>query len=123
MTIAFWCVLAAGILPQLAGLYAKASRDYDNENPRDFLAVQQGAKARANAAMQNGYEGLALFIGAVIIAHILQADQAKVDMLSLAYIAARVIYSIVYIKGLGTIRSIVWAIGIACIVGLFVIAA
>lgn len=123
MTIAFWCILAAGILPQLTGIFAKASTDYDNEQPRDFLAAQQGAKSRANAAMQNGYEGLALFVGAVIIAHILQADQAKVDMLALGYIAARVVYNIVYIKGLGTIRSIVWMMGIACIVGLFVIAA
>lgn len=123
MTIAFWCVLAAGILPQLSGLYAKASRDYDNEHPRDFLAAQQGAKARANAAMQNGYEGLALFIGAVIIAHFLQADQARIDMLALGYIGLRVIYCIVYIKGLGTIRSMVWALGTACIIGLFVIAA
>ena len=123
MTIAFWCILAAGILPQLAGLYAKASRDYDNEQPRDFLAAQQGAKARANAAMQNGYEGLALFIGAVIIAHFLQADQAKIDMLALGYVGSRVIYSTVYIKGFGTVRSIVWALGIACIIGLFVISA
>lgn len=123
MTIALWCLLAAGLLPQLFGLYAKASKGFDNNNPRAWLAHVEGKKARAVAAMDNGYEGLPLFVAAVLTAHILQAPQSSVDMLALGYIAARVVYGVVYIAGLGTLRSIVWGVGLACIVGLFVVAA
>lgn len=123
MTTALWCILAAAILPQLAGIFAKASSEYDNESPRDYLARQEGAKARANAAMQNGYEGLPLFFAAVIIAHYLQADQSNIDLLALSYVGSRIIYNFVYIKGMGTIRSLVWMFGLGCNIGLFITAA
>jgi uncharacterized MAPEG superfamily protein len=123
MTIAFWCVLIAGILPQLAGVYAKASKEYDNENPREYLASLEGKKSRANAAMANGYEGFPLFAAAVIIAHILGTEQALINQLAIAYIIIRCIYSWVYIIGWGTVRSLVWVAGLACIISLFVVSA
>lgn len=123
MTIALWCLLVAGLLPQFFGVYAKATKGFDNNNPRAWLANVEGKKARAVAAMTNGYEGLPLFVAAVLTAHMLQAPQSSVDMLALGYIAARVVYGVLYIAGLGTLRSIVWGIGLACIVGLFVVAA
>lgn len=123
MTIALWCLLVAGILPQLFGVYAKASKDFDNNNPREYLAHVQGKKARAVAAMENGYEGLPLFVAAVLTAQLLQAPQSTVDMLAMGYIASRVVYGFLYIAGLGTLRSLVWLGGLACIIGLFVVAA
>jgi uncharacterized MAPEG superfamily protein len=122
MTIGFWCVLVAGLLPMLAGFIAKGAKPgYDNNNPRQFLAALDGVGARANAAMQNGFEGFPLFAAAVIIAHYLQADQSSIDQLALGYIAARVVYTLVYAKGWGTVRSLVWGVGLACIIGLFVV--
>lgn len=123
MTLALWCVLAAGILPQLFGIYAKASRDFDNNNPREYLARLEGKRARAVAAMANGYEGFPLFAAAVIIAHILQGEQSSANLLALGYIACRVVYGVLYIAGLGTLRSLVWIAGLGCIIGLFVVAA
>lgn len=123
MTIALWCVLAAGLLPQCFGIYAKASRDFDNNNPREYLARLEGKRARAVAAMANGYEGFPLFAAAVIIAHILRADPGTANLLALGYIASRLAYGVLYIAGLGTLRSLVWLGGLACIVGLFVVAA
>ena len=123
MTIALWCLLAAGILPQLFGVYAKASKGFDNNNPREFIAHLEGKKARAAAAMANGYEGLPLFVAAVLTAHMLHATQSTVDLLALGYIASRVAFGFLYIAGLGTLRSLVWVGGLACIIGLFVISA
>lgn len=123
MTIALWCLLAAGILPQLFGVYAKASKGFDNNNPRAWLASVEGKKARAVAAMENGYEGLPLFVAAVLTAHLVQAEQSMVNLLALGYIVTRVIYGVLYIAGLGTLRSLVWVAGLGCIVGLFVISA
>ena len=128
MTIALWCLLAAGILPQLFGLYAKASKDFDNNNPREYLAHVQGKKARAVAAMENGYEGLPLFVAAVLIAHLVPllnpshvANQTTINLLALGYIATRIAFGFLYIAGLGTLRSLVWVVGMGCIVGLFVV--
>lgn len=124
MTTALWCILIAGFLPLAAGIFAKASRpNFDNDNPRAWLATLDGAGARAKAAMENGFEGFPLFAAAVIVAHMLKAEQATVDLLAMGYIACRVVFTFVYIKGWGTLRSTVWAAGIACVVGLFVISA
>lgn len=123
MTIALWCMLAAGILPQLFGVYAKASKGFDNNNARAWLATVEGKKARAVAAMANGYEGLPLFVAAVLTAHMLKGALPTADMLALGYIAARVVYGFLYIAGLGTLRSLVWCVGLGCIIGLFVVAA
>lgn len=123
MTLALWCILVAGILPQLFGFYAKASREFDNENPRAYLATLEGAKARAVAAMNNGYEGFPLFAAAVLIAHMLHASQPSVDALALGYIASRIAHGFLYIAGKGTLRSLVWVGGLACIIMLFVISA
>jgi uncharacterized MAPEG superfamily protein len=123
MTIALWCLLAAGLVPQLFGVYAKASKGFDNNNARAWLATVEGKKARAVAAMANGYEGLPLFVAAVLTAHMLKGPNSTADLLALAYIAIRVVYGLLYIAGLGTLRSLVWCGGLACIIGLFVIAA
>lgn len=120
MTIALWCVLVAGILPQFFGIYAKASKDFDNNNPREYLARLEGKRARAVAAMANGYEGFPLFAAAVIIASMLKGPQFATDMLALGYIATRFAYGVLYIAGKGTLRSVVWMAGLACIVTLFV---
>lgn len=123
MTIAYWCILAAGILPQLVGMYAKVDKAFDNNDPRVYLGKLDGAKARAVAAMENGYEGLPLFAAAVIIAHITGANQMWINILAIAYVIVRIIFSVIYISGKGTLRSLVWVLGLACIIGLFVISA
>ena len=42
MTIALWCVLVAGLLPYVATVITKAGTDFDNRDPRAWLARQQG---------------------------------------------------------------------------------
>ena len=59
MTLAYWCILIASLLPLFCSFIAKAQGGFqpsDNRNPRDFLARTQGLSARANAAQQNGFE-------------------------------------------------------------------
>ena len=112
LTIAYWCVFVACGLPYLAAWIAKAGAfgPRDNVNPRDWAAKQNGWRARANSAQANTFEGLPFFIGAVIIAHQLGVNQARLDMLAAAYVVLRVIYLAIYIKGLGGVRSAVWAL-------------
>ena len=120
MTTALWCVFIAGLLPYIAALASKiGAADFDNNEPRLWLAKQQGHRARANAAQQNSFEAFAYFAAAVIIAHITRGQQAQVDTLAMVFIAARIAYIIVYMGGWGTIRSLVWAVGIVSTVWIF----
>jgi len=120
MTIAYACVLFMGFLPILAaGIAKKGFKDYDNSMPRQWLAQQTGFRARANAAQANLFESLPLFFAAVIIAAIAGAPQARIDLLALGFVAARIAYLICYIANWPTTRTIVWCVGFVCVVAMF----
>lgn len=120
-TLAYWCVLIAAMLPFVCAALAKSggmgrSRregGYDNHDPRAWLARQSDWRARANAAQNNSFEGLPFFIGAVIIAHQMGAAQSRVDILAFVYIVIRLMYIMMYVAGLPSVRSIVWTLGLA----------
>ncbi len=59
VTTAYWCVLAATILPLVWVVTAKVGgQDYDNAAPREFLDKQSGMRQRANWAQQDAFEAL-----------------------------------------------------------------
>jgi uncharacterized MAPEG superfamily protein len=120
MTIAYACVLFMGLLPYMAAGVAKKGFDqYDNSMPRHWLAKQTGFRARANAAQANLFESLPLFFAAVIIASIANAPQAKIDFLAIGFVISRITYLICYVANWPTARSIVWLIGLACVIAIF----
>jgi len=120
MTIAYWCVLFMGVFPYVAaGIAKKGFEGYDNGMPRQWLAKQTGFRARANAAQANLFESLPLFFVAVIIAAIANAPQARVDLLALGFVVARIAYLVCYVADWPTARSIVWLAGLACVVAIF----
>ncbi len=125
MTIAYWCVLAAVIMPLLLVGVAKigTGRRYDNHRPREFLAALDGYQQRANWAQQNAYEAFPPFAAAVIIAQQLDLSQATVDVYAMTFIAARLLYSLCYIMDWALLRSLSWTVGFACVIGLFVASA
>lgn len=126
MTIAFWCVLAAAYLPLAWTALAKfggGGRDFDNAKPRDYLDATTGWRRRAHWAQLNGFEAFPPFAAAVLIAHYAQAPQARVDLLAGAFIAARIVYGLMYLADRAALRSLAWFAATACVVGLFVVAA
>ena len=114
LTVAYWCVLIAALLPYVCAYIAKAGAfgGRDNQTPRDWAAQQTGWRARAIAAQTNGFEGLPFFIGAVVIAHQLDANQGRLDLLAAAYVVFRLAFVALYIGGIGTARSAVFALGL-----------
>jgi uncharacterized MAPEG superfamily protein len=121
MIIALWCVLVAGVLPYIAAAVAKTGSGFDNANPRDWLARQEGMRRRANAAQANGFETFPLFAAAVIIAMAIKhADQHKIDMLAIGFVVARVAYLAFYLANRATLRSIAWTTGMICAIAIFV---
>jgi uncharacterized MAPEG superfamily protein len=123
MTIAYWCVLAAALIPYFTVAVAKSRGDFDNASPRDWLARQEGFRKRALWAHENAFEAFPPFAAAVIIAHLARAPQGWIDLLAIVFTVARIAYALLYILDKPTPRSIVWTLGLGCVVGLFVVAA
>jgi uncharacterized MAPEG superfamily protein len=123
MTIALWCVLAAGLLPYAATMLAKSKSGFDNHNPREWLERQDGFRRRANWAQLNSFESFPLFAAAVLIAQYLKAPQHTLNALALGFVAARILFIVFYVTDRPALRSLVWFVGIGCCVAIFVTAA
>jgi uncharacterized MAPEG superfamily protein len=124
MTVALWCVFVAGFLPYAATLIAKVGRkDFDNRDPRGWLARQEGYRKRAHAAQLNSFEAFPFFAAAVIVAHLLNGPQALVDTLALVFIAVRIVYIALYLANRSSLRSLVWFVGFGAVIAIFIVAA
>ena len=123
MTFAYWCVLVAALLPYAAVFPAKARKDFDNREPRPWEQRLTGWRARGYWAHLNTFEAFPPFAAAVIIAHLAHAPQLRIDWLAATFVVARVAYVVCYYTDLATLRSLVWTVGLASMVGLFLIAA
>lgn len=129
MTIANWCILAACLLPTATiGLAKVASAAqpresrYNNRQPREWTAGLSGWMQRANGAQANGFECLPLFIAAVILAQQAHADQGRIDLLAMSFIAIRVVYVAAYLANAASLRTLVWLAGVATSIALLAMA-
>ena len=128
-TVAYWCVLIAALLPFVCAWLAKSQGfgkprregGFDNHDPRAWLARQTDWQARANAAQANSFEALPFFIGAIVIAHQLQAPQALLDILAVVFVTLRIIYIAMYVAGLPMIRSAIWTLALVVNIGILFI--
>jgi uncharacterized MAPEG superfamily protein len=121
MYFAYWMVLAAAFLPYAATAYAKQGTA-DNHAPRLYAETLTGARRRADWAQQNHFEAFPLFAAAVIIASIAGAAHTTIDWLAGTFVGLRVLYTFAYITDRATLRTILFMLGAACVLGLFVAA-
>jgi len=123
MPIAFWCVLIAGILPIVTvGIAKWGAPGFDNHDPRARRArpVCRSSQAR-DLAHRNHFEAFPLFAAAVLCASHLQAPQARIDELAVAFIVIRVLYTVCYLADRATLRSLCWTLGFLCVLGIFLL--
>lgn len=111
MTFAFWCILAAGLLPILAIVPVKIRRDYDNADPRRYYATLEGLPKRAIAAHQNALEAFPFFAAGVIVAHLGAAPALGTNVLAGAFVLLRLGHIAAYWGDRPNIRSLLWAAG------------
>lgn len=116
------CLLVAIILPYLAKIPMAVAMHkaggYNNRYPREQQAKLSGFGARAAAAHQNSFEALAVFSTAALTAIATNHVTSKVEALAIAFIVLRVVYHVVYLMNLATIRSTIWICSYACCVAI-----
>lgn len=124
MTIAYWCILIAALLPYVWVAFAKAGPKYNNRDPRGWLARQDNPRAqRANSAHLNAFEAFAPFAAGVLMAQFAGVDPGRISLLAMIFIAFRILHGIFYLTNIHALRSLAWTGGIICVVVLMVQAA
>jgi uncharacterized MAPEG superfamily protein len=123
MTLAYWCILIAVLLPYLTVALAKIKPGYNNRSPREWEDALEGWRKRAVHAHVNHFEAFAPFAAGVIVAHLARAPQGTIDGIAIVFILARIGYTGAYLAGKPLLRSLIWLVGFGCVIALFAVAA
>lgn len=125
MTVAYWCLLIAALLPYLWAAVAKGSgQRYDNRDPRAWQTRQDNPRSQAAyAAHLNAFEAFAPFAAGVLGAQMTGVDTGVIAGLSVAFILCRVLHGVFYLTRQAPLRSLAWLVGFGCVVALLVQAA
>ena len=124
MNLPIATILFAGAMPWICAGIAKAGqKNYDNHNPRDWLAKQSGYRARANAAQANCFEAFPLYAVGVLLALLFKVDTDLVQMWTGIFVVARVAYVACYLMDKDKLRSLAWLVGVVSTVALYVLSA
>jgi uncharacterized MAPEG superfamily protein len=136
-TIPIAWALALGPHVYAVQLYQKASsRHFDNTQPRSLTQMVAGNQSidsatkgriiRAESAQANGFENVGLFAAAVIAGNMANLEIRMLNLLSVGYLASRLIYNYIYINNttgpLAMTRTAVFISGVGMIWTLFIMA-
>ncbi|MEK9811992.1 MAG: MAPEG family protein [Bordetella sp.] len=120
MTTAFWCLFITMFLPVVcAGISKAGGQGYDNAQPRQWLAQQEGFRARALAAQQNSWEALLLFSIAILVAHVILGPSDSVNQMAVGFVVARLAYISAYVANWAMVRTLVWLVGFLLTISIF----
>lgn len=112
-------MVLAVLLPFVCAMIAKAVGGFrlaDNADPRAFLAKTEGLAARIHAAQLNSFEGLPIFLAAVLMALYAFVPVHIINQIAGVYVASRLLFIISYAMNLSMVRSVSWIIGmVACL--------
>ena len=120
-TILLCAIAAAAVLVYLPFLvvgYARVTVGYDQEMraaPRAGFDKLPGFGQRATWAHQNSWESFMLFSVAALMAYVTGQTSDSVTWAAVAYLPIRLIYSAAYVFNVPIVRSLMFALGSACI--------
>ena len=116
MTTLIICLFIALLLPFVAKLPVAIAMSklggYNNNHPRSQQDKLTGFGARALAAHQNAFESAIIFAPAILLAIATNHTGEFIQQLAITHVVARVLYNALYLYNKGTLRSLVWAVGI-----------
>ncbi len=125
-TIAMTSLIAAVFIPLVftgvaAGLRKRQFGHVDAHHPRIQQAQATGPAARAGGAAANGWEALATFAPAVVLAASTSPSSGLATIFALAWIPVRLAHGVAYIADVPPLRTFLFAIGVACALGLYLV--
>ncbi|MGK7890297.1 MAG: MAPEG family protein [Leptolyngbyaceae cyanobacterium] len=117
-------VLAAVLIyvPYIVVVYGRltAASGYDAANPRAMFDQLPDYAKRANWAHQNSFESFSIFTAAALMAYVTEQASPTVVYAVVAYLVARLLFSVAYILSIPALRSLMFGIGNIGIIILFV---
>lgn len=119
-----YCIVAAAALiylPFLVVAFGRVQVGYDIAAPRALFDKLPAYAQRATWAHQNSFESFMLFAVAALMAYVTQVDSTTAKSAAVAYVAARLFYSVFYIFNVPLLRSLMFGIGSAGIATLMVL--
>jgi uncharacterized MAPEG superfamily protein len=109
-----YSIAAAAVLiyvPYLLVAYARARIGYDLSAPRAMFDKLPPYAQRATWAHQNSFETFMIFAAAALMAYVTGVNSSMAAMAAIAFIPARLLYSIFYILNIPLLRSLMFGIG------------
>ena len=94
----------------------------DNMRPRRQWRQLKDRGARVLEAHTDALEAFAPFAAAVIIAHLVGANEKRTDMLAIAWVIARVVHPAAHIAQADYLRAGLGVMSWLCVVGMFALA-
>jgi uncharacterized MAPEG superfamily protein len=115
MQAIFLYAIAAAIVliyaPFLVVGYARARVGYDTSAPRAMFDKLPPYAQRATWAHQNSFETFMVFAAAALMAYVTGVDSTLATYAAIAFVVARLFYSVFYILDVPILRSLSFAIG------------
>ncbi|MBD2119924.1 MAPEG family protein [Trichocoleus sp. FACHB-262] len=102
-------------IPFLVVAYGRLQVGYDSRAPRAVFEKLPPYAQRATWAHQNSFESFMLFAAAALMAYVTQQDSIWVAGAAIAYLVARLLFSLFYILDIPLGRSLMFGIGTLCI--------
>ncbi len=108
-------------LPFLVVGFARARLGYDTSAPRAMFDKLPAYAQRATWAHQNSFEVLIIYTSAAIMAYVTGVESPWAEKAAIAFVIARLFYSVFYILDIPIARSLMFGIGSAASATLFVL--
>lgn len=118
------CIAISAVLVYLPFLlvgYARLQAGYNMSAPREMFDKFPPYAKRATWAHQNAFESFTLFAPAALMAYVTGQDSGVALGAAIAYVVARLLYSVFYVLDVPLLRSMMFAVGSTGIFTLFVI--
>ncbi|MEL6578636.1 MAG: MAPEG family protein [Cyanobacteria bacterium J06621_12] len=97
--------------PFLVVGWGRLKAGYDQSAPRAMFDKLPDYAKRATWAHQNGFEALTIYGLAALMAYATGVDSDWARIAAIAFLAARLLYSVFYIANIPLLRSMMFAIG------------
>ena len=102
-------------VPFLVVAYGRLQAGYDQRAPRAIFEKLPPYAQRATWAHQNSFESFMLFAAAALMAYVTRQDSVWVAGAAIAYLVARLLFSLFYILDIPLARSLMFGVGTLCI--------